>query len=154
MVRLIGRAEARELLCMCEPVKIAAIDHATSHLSGHTVHILGGGVGDNVSAPFERAAVDRCGERIVDDKRHTVFVGYLGKFLDVENSAARVGDGFTEKGFGVRLEGSLYLFLAGLRRNEGALDAEFLQRDAEEIECAAVNLIRGNEMVASLTDIE
>ena len=114
MIRLVGCTQAGELVGMLHPREVAAVHHTSAHLSGQTVHIFRGGVGDDVSAPFKRAAVDGCGEGVVHDEGHTILVGDFGKFLDVEHGTTWVRDGLTEECLRVRAEGSLYLFLAGV----------------------------------------
>ena len=81
-------------------------------------------------------------------------MGDAGELLDVEHGTARVADGFAEHYLGVRTECLLDFLLAGIRVYEGALDAELLQGNAEEIEGAAVDFVRGNDVVASLADVE
>ena len=154
VIRLIGRTQSGELLCIREPVKVAAIHHDTAYLCSQSVHILRGGVGDDVCAPLEGTAVHGCGKRIIDDQGHPVLMGDLGEALYVEHGAARIRDRLAEHSLRIRAEGSLYLLVAGLLRDECALDAELLQRHAEEVIGAAVDFVRGDEMVASLTDVE
>ncbi len=55
---------------------------------------------------------------------------------------------------GVRAESLLDFLLAVVRVDEGALDAELLQGNTEEVEGSAVNLVGGNDVVASLADVE
>ena len=154
MVRLVGGAESGELLGMAKPVEVAAVDDDAAHLCGHTVHILCGGVGDDVGAPLEGTAVDGGGEGVVDNQGHAVLVGDACELLNVEHGAAGVGDGLAEERLCVWAEGCLNLLLGSGGRHEGALDAELLHRHAEEVVGAAVNLVRGDEVVASLTDVE
>ena len=154
MVALIRCAEAREFFGIRHPVEVAAIHYYAAYLRCSTVHILGGRVGNDVGTPLEWAAVDRCGEGIVHDERHAVLVSNAGELLDVEHGTARVADGFAEHHLGVRAESLLDFLLAGVRVYEGALDAELLQGNAEEVEGAAVDFVRGNDVVASLADVE
>ena len=65
-----------------------------------------------------------------------------------------VADGFAKYHFRVRAECLLDFFLAVVWIDEGAVDAEFLQGNAEEVEGATVDLIGGNDVVASLADVE
>ena len=136
------------------PVEVAAIDDDAAHLCGVSVHILRGGVGDDVGAPLEGTAVDGCGECVIDDEGHAVLVGDACKLLDVQNLAARVRDGLAEQRLGVGTEGCRDFLLAGLLRYKGALDAQLLQRDAEEVVRATVDFVGSDEVVAGLTDVE
>ena len=87
-----------------------------------TVHILGGRVGDNVSAPLKGTTVDRSGEGVVDNQGHTVLMRNACKFLDVENLTTRIGNGFAKQSLGVRTESSRDFLFRGFLRYEGTLD--------------------------------
>ena len=50
------------------PIEIAAVHDTTAYARGMAVHIFGRGVRDDVRSPFERTAIDRRGERIIDDQ--------------------------------------------------------------------------------------
>ena len=154
VVTLVRSAEAREFLGIRHPVEITAIHNYAAYLRCGAIHILGGRVGHDVGSPFKRTAVDRGGKGVVHDERHPVLMGDAGKLLDVEYGTARVADGFAKHHLGVRAESLLNLLLAGIRVYEGALDAQLLQGNAEEVEGATVNLVRGNDVVARLADVE
>ena len=154
MVRLIGSAQSGELLGICEPVEVSAVNHASAYLSSQTIHILCGRVGYDVGTPLEWATVDWCCKGVVDNQGHTVLVCYLGKLLDVEYSAARVCDSLSEQSLGVRTESCLNFLLACLGRYEGAVDTKFLQCYTEEVVGTAVDLVRCYEVVAALADVE
>ena len=154
VVRLVGCAKAGELLCVLVPIEVAAIHNHAANLSGVTVHVLRRGVRHDVAAPFKGTAVDGCGKGVIDDERHAVLVRHLGKALDVEHVAAWVRDGLAEEALRVGAEASLDAFVVPVGVDEGALDAELLQRHAEEVERAAVDSVGGDEVVASLTDVE
>ena len=154
VVGVVGCAEVGELLGMGHPVEVSAIDHGTAHLGGHAVHVLRGGVGDNVGTPFERTAVDGRGEGVVDDEGHAVLMGNACKAFDVEDGTARVGDGFAEDQFCVWLEGCLDFFVRGFGRDEGAVDAQFLHGHTEQVVRASIDFVGGDEVVAGLADVE
>lgn len=48
----------------------------------------------------------------------------------------------------------VYFLFGCIGVNEGTLDAQFFQRDAEQVECTSVDGRRAYEVVACLTDIE
>ena len=154
MVALVGGGQAVELLTVGIPVEITRIDHNAAHLCGMSVHVLCGGVGDDVTAPFEGTAIDGRCKSVIDDEGYAMLVGHLGKSLDVEHVAAGVADGLAEETFRIGLEGCLDALVVPIGINEGALDAELLQRHAEEVERATVNGVRRDEMVACLADVE
>ena len=142
MVAVVGRGEPGELVLVSIPVKVAAVHDCTANLCCMSVHVLGGGVGDDVGSPLEWAAVDGCGECIVDNQGYTVPVSHVGKALDVEYLASGVGDC------------CLYLLVIPLGVDEGALDAEFLERNTEQVERASVYVVGRDDVAACLTDIE
>ena len=154
VIGLVGCAKAGELLCVLVPIEVAAIDHYASDLSGMTVHVLCGGVRDDVATPFEGTAIDGCGEGVVHDKGHTMLVSHLGETLYVEHITTGVRDGLAEETFCVGTETSLDTLVIPIGVNEGAFYAQFLQRHAKEVEGASVNRVGRDEMVASLTDVE
>ena len=108
----------------------------------------------DVATPFERTAVDRSGKGVIDDERHAMLVSHLGKTLDVEHAAARVGDGLAKETLGVLLETSLDLLVWPFRIDISTFDAELLHRHTKEVVGAAVDIVGCDEVVASLTDIE
>ena len=154
MIRLIGRAESRELVSMGIPIKVTTIDDTSPNLCGVTVHIFRRRMRHDVRTPFERTAVDGCRESIVDNQRNTVLVGNTGKLLDIEDLTAWIRDGLTEQRLRIRTEGFVDFLLAGLLRDERTLDAELLQRHTEEVVRSAVDFVRGNEMVTCLTNVK
>ena len=84
------------------------------------IHILGGGVGDDVGAPLKRPAVDGRSKGIIDDEGHTMGMGDMREALDVEHLASGIGDGLTKDELGVRTEGCLELSIGSIGTNEGA----------------------------------
>ena len=119
-----------------------------------SIHILGGGMCNDITSPLKRTAIDRSGESIIHNKWHTVAMGYSGKFLNVEHLASGIGDRLTEEDLGVGTERFLNLLLRGILIDKGAVDAEFLHRHSEEIERTAVYLGGSDDMVARLADVE
>ena len=154
VIAVVGSAQTGELFGMCEPVKVAAVHHAAAHLACCTVHIFSGAVRYDVSSPLERAAVHRCGEGIIHDKRHTVLMSDACKLLDVEYGTAGIADCLAENNLRIRTESLLNLLLRVVRIDERTLDAKLLERNSEQIERSAVNLIACHDMVASLADVK
>ena len=76
------------------------------------------------------------------------------KLLDIEHGTAWITDGFTKNYLCIWTESLLDFLLAIVRVYEGTFNTKLLQGNAEEIECAAVNLVGSNDMVACLADIE
>ena len=154
MVALVGGGQAGELVGVGHPVELAGVHNGAAHRVGVAVHILGGGVGDNVGAPLEGTAVHGRGEGVVHDEGHAVGVGRPGELLDVQHGESRVGDGLAEHGLGVGPEGGLQLGLRAVRVHKGELDAHPLHGDGEEVIGAAVDGGGGHHMVAAGGDVE
>ena len=154
MIALIGCAEAGEFLGVGEPVEVTAIDYDAAHLRSQAIHILRSRVGDDVGSPLKRTTVHGCGEGVIHDQRHAVLMGDFGEALDIEDRTAGIGDCLAEHCLRIRTESRLNLLVAGILRDKRAVDAQFLQRHTEEVVGATVDFIRGDEMVACLTDIE
>ena len=143
-----------EFVAIGIPVEIAAIYHHAAYLSGVSVHILGSAVGNNVTTPLEGAAVDGRGKGIVHNQGHTMLVGHLGKALYIENVPARVADGLAEETLRVGTELLFDALVIPVGVDECALYTQFLHRHAKEIIRTAIDAVGGDEMVASLADIE
>ena len=154
VVARIRFGEALETVVVCFPVEVAAIDDAAAHSRSMAVHVLGGRMRHDVYAEFNRAAENRSRERVVDNHRNAVLVSEIGKALEVQNLAGRVCNSFTEEALGVRAEGLLDFFVAGILVHERAFDAELLHRNGEEIARTAVDGARADEVVAGFADVE
>ena len=154
VVALVGSGQAGELVSMGHPVELARVNDCTADGGRVAVDILGSRMGDDISAPFNRAAVDGGGEGIVDDQRDAVFMGNLCKERDIEDSQGRVGDGFTKDSLGVGLESGSQFFLGAVGGNEGKLNAHLLHRDSKQVEGAAIDGGCGDNMIAAVCDIE
>ena len=50
------------------PIEIAAVHDTTTHARGMAIHIFSRGVRNDIRSPFERTAIDRRGERIIEIK--------------------------------------------------------------------------------------
>ena len=118
------------------------------------VHILGGGVGDDVSPPLEGAAVDGGGKGVVHNEGDPVAVGSLGELFNVQHREGRVGNGLAKHGLGVRPEGSLQLLGGAVRVHEGELNSHLPHGHMEKVKGPPVNSAAGHYMVAAIGNIE
>ena len=139
MVGLVGGGEARELVGMRHPVEVARVHDGTAHCGAMAVHVLGGGVRDDVGAPLDGTAVDGRGERVVHDQRHAVRMSRGGEALDVEYRERWVGDGLAEHALGVGAKCRLKLLVACIGRDERALQAHAAHGVGEQVVGAAVD---------------
>ena len=154
VIAVIGSAQAGELVGILGPVELAGIHNDAADGGGVAVHVLGGGVGDDIRAPLKGTAVDGSGEGVVHDQGHTVLMGDFRKLLNVQHRQGGVGDGLAEERPGVGLEGGVQLFRRRVRGHEGRGDAHLRQRHADEVEGAAVDGGGGHDVVAGVADVE
>lgn len=76
-------------------------------------------------------------------------MGDLGHRLDVDDDAAGIGQAFDEDGLGSVADGRLEIVRV-VRIDEGAVPAQLLERQAELGQRTAIEIARGDEMVARL----
>ena len=136
------------------PVEVAAVHHGPSHLHGVAVHVFRCGVGNDVSPPLKRPAVDGSGESVVHHQRHTVPVGYAGELLYIQHLAAGIGYSLAKHHARVGLEGLVQLFLRGVGVDKGAFHAQLPQRHSEEVVGAAIDFVGSHDMPTGLADVE
>ena len=139
---------------MGHPVEIAAVHDAAADGAGVAVHILGGGVGDDVRAPLEGPAEHGGGEGVVHDQGHPVAVGGGSKLLNVQHGEGGVCDGLTEHRLGVGPEGGLQLLVGAVGGHKGKLHTHLLHGDGEEVIGTAVDAAGGHHVVSAGGDIE
>ena len=83
MVAGIGGGEVIKATAAC-PVEIAAVHDDPADRGAVTAEELGGGMGDDVGAPFEWPAEVRGGKGVVDHQRESEFPGDGGDFIERE----------------------------------------------------------------------
>ena len=154
MIRLVRRTKARKFLRTGCPVKIARIHNTSSHCHSMAIHVLGCGMDYNIGSPLERIAVDRRRKGIVHDQRHLMRMGKHCKFLNIQNYQRRIGDGLRKDTFRIRSKSFCNLFRRCIRVYYRAVDAHFLHRTSDQIECPSVNSGRQYHMIPRLTDIK
>ena len=154
MVGLVRGDETREALGILRPVEVAAVDDAAADLRRVAVHVLRRRVRHDVAAEVERTAQHRGRERVVHDQRHAELVRRLRELRNVEHHAGRIRDRLAEHALGVRAERLRDLRRRRVRAHERKVDAQLLQRDREEVEGAAVDLRRTDNVVARVAEVE
>ena len=154
VVALVRGGKTGELVGVSHPVELAAVYDDTAHGGVVAVHVLGGGVGHNVRPPLDGLAVDGGGEGVVDDQRYAVGVGGSGEALDIQHDQGGVGDALTEHHLGVGAEGGLQLLIGTVGIHKGALNTHALHGDGEEVERAAVDGGRGDNVVSGGAEVE
>ena len=136
------------------PIKVTAVNNGTADLYGMSVHIFGCGMGNDISTPFKRTAVDWCGEGVVYDKRNFVFVSNFGKFFDIQDYQSRVCNGFCEKDFCVWTECSGNFLRACIGVNKSTVNAEFFEGNGEKVEGSTIDSGSCDYVVTCLADIK
>ena len=154
MIAFVGGTQSREFVRIFCPVKFTAVHNYAAQGGSVTIHVLGGGVGNNVSAPFKGTAIYRCGKGVVHNQRNPMGVGGLAEFLDIQYGQRRIGNGFAENGFGILPERGVQFILTAIRIDEGNLDTHSFHGDAEQIEAAAIDGGAGYNVIAAGGDIE
>ena len=154
VIGIIGFTQARELFRIKAPVKIAGVHNSAAYAHGMSVHVLGGGMGNDVRPPFKRIAVNGRGKGIVHNQRHLMGVGRLCKFFNVKHHQRGVGNGFRQHTSCIFLKSLAEGFIVRIRIHDSAGNSHFLHCYGDEVEGAAVNGGRKHHMAARLTDIE
>ena len=154
VVAVIRGAQTGELVCMGHPIKLAPVHDGTAQSCAMSVHVFGGGVGHDVCTPFQRTAVDRRGEGVVHDQRHTMSVGCLGKTLDVQHGQGRVGNGLAKHSLGIGAESGFQLLIGTLGAYKGHRDAHFCHGHRDEVEGSAIDAAGGHDVIPRRADIE
>ena len=95
---------------------------------------------NDIAAELDRTAVYRCCKRVVYDERDAVVVCKSSELLDIKDINSRIRDRLAEDALCVRADILLELFERQCLVDESALDAHLLERNAEEVICAAVDI--------------
>ena len=133
MVCFVRRRQSRELLGMCFPVKITAVNNRSAHTGSMSIHIFRSGMRDNICSPLKRTAVDRCSKCIVYDKRYPMRMCCVCKFFQIQNNKRRIGDRLSEYSFCILAERGIYFFFAAVRIHKSSFDSHFTDRVSIQI---------------------
>ena len=136
------------------PVEFSGVYYAAADDGGGSLHVFGGGVGDNVSSPLERSAVDGSSKGIVHDEGNSVCVGCFCETLYVKDRKGGVGDGLAEYRLGVRPEGRLKFLVGTKRIHESDFHAHPGHGHRKKIEGSSVDCSRGYDVIAVACDVE
>ena len=142
------------LVTVLLPIEVAAVHDNTAYLHRMAIHVLGGGMGNDIRTPLKWSAVHRSGEGIVHDQRYAVLVRHISKFLDVQDHQCRIRNGFRDHNFCVRLECCRDFFRRCIRVHKGTLNAQLLEGYRQQIEGSAVQCGRCHDVVAGFADVK
>ena len=148
MVALVRRGETRELVRMGHPVKLAVVDDHAAQVGSMSIHVLGGGVRNDVSAPLKGTAHHGRREGVVDHQRHAVVMRGLGKALNIEHGKGGIGDCLAKDELGIGLEGCLELLVGAVGGNEGTGQTHALHSMGEQVVGTAVDSRARDHMIA------
>ena len=152
VIRLVRFAEFGELAVL--PIKASAVNHNAAHARCVTVHIFCGGMNHDVRAEIKRAAkYGRC-KRVVHNKRNAVFMRYFRVFFYVKDFERGVGYGLAENKARVIVYKAVNLFFAHFGGAEADFDTHFFQRYGEQVDRAAVNRGRCNNVLSRAGDVQ
>ncbi len=154
VVAVVRGAQTGIFVRVGHPVEPAAVHDGSAHRRAVAVHVLGGGMGHDVSSPLKGTAVDRGGEGIVDNQGNAVGMGASRKLLDVQHGEGRIGDGLAEHGLSIVLKSRVQFLLRGIRAHEGHVYAHPFHGDGDQVEGAAIDGAGGDDVVAAAAYIE
>ncbi len=129
------------------PVETPAVDDRAADGDAVSADPFGDRVHDDVGAKRERAAQIGRGKGVVDQERNAGRMRDLGHLRDVEHFQSRIADGFTDHQPGAVVDaGADAVEIARLDEARG--DAEARQRVGQEIDRAAIERSRRDDMIA------
>ena len=154
VVALVGRGEARELVRMSHPVKLTVVDDHAAEVGSMAIHVLGGGVRNDVGAPLKGTAHHGRREGIVDHQRHAVIMRGLGKALNIKHGKSGVGDRLAKDKLGIGLKGCLKLLVGAVGGNERAGQTHALHGMSEQVVGTAVDGRARDHVIAGTGNVK
>ena len=124
---------------MGHPVKLAVIDDHATQVGRMAIHVLSGGVRDDVGAPLKGTAHHGRREGVVDHQRYAVVVRGLGKALNIEHGKGGVGNRLAKDELSIGLKGCLELLVGAVGGNERAGQTHALHSMGEQVVGTAVD---------------
>ena len=154
VVALVGRGETRELIRMGHPVKLAVVNDHAAQVGSMSIHVLGGGVRNDVGAPLKGTAHHGRREGVVDHQRHAVVMRGLGKALNIEHGKGGVCDRLAKDELGIGLKGCLELLIGAVGGDERAGHAHAAHGVGEQVIRTAVNGRARDHMIAGTDHVK
>ena len=118
------------------------------------VHVLGGGVGDDIRTPFKRTAINGCGKGIVHNEGNAVRMGNIRHFTDIQHAKRGIGNSLRKESFRIGAERFGDFLRRSVLVHESNFNAHFPECDGKEVVCAPVNRRSTDDMIPSLANIE
>lgn len=151
MIGGVGLGQQREAVGMGLPVESAAVDDGAADRGAVAADVFRGGVDDHRGAMLERPGEERRGG-IVEDERHAEPAPQRRDLGDREDFQLRVRQRLAEPGAGAVVGGPGEV-LRVVMADEADLDPELLQRLGQEGHRAAIEIGRGDDVVAGPGDV-
>ena len=139
---------------MGHPVKLAVVDDHAAQVGSMSIHVLGGGVRDDVGAPLKGTAHHGRREGVVDHQRHAVVMRGLGKALNIEYGEGGIGDRLAKDEFSVGLKGCLELLIGAVGGNERAGQAHATHGMSKQVVRAAVDGRARDHVIAGTGNVK
>src|SRR5262249_4190721 len=149
----IRAAEHGETFGVLLPGKPAAVDNDTAECRAVPAHELRQRMHHNVCAVGDRPQQDRRGDRIVDDQRNAVAVGYVSERLDITNVSRWITDTFAKYRSRLVIE-QLFYRLGLIRLRKADVDSLTPQNVGEQCVRSSGKLRTRNDVAAELRDVE
>ena len=146
--------QTREFILVRFPVKVAAVHNHAAHGGGMAVHVLGGGVGDDIRTPFKRTAINGRGKGIVHNEGNAVRMGNVRHFTDIQHAKRGIGNSLRKESFRIGAERFGDFLRRSVLVHESNFNAHFPECDGKEVVCAPVNRRSTDDMIPSLANIE
>ncbi len=151
VIARIGRVQRRLTPFVLLPGERPAVDQKAADRGAVAAEILGRGIDDDRRAVIERPGEDRRGG-VVHDQRNAEPTADRRHFRDREDDQLRVGQRLGVIGAGA-VVGRAGEILRVVRIDEADLDALVLQRVGEQVPGAAVEVGRGDDVVAGPREV-
>ena len=152
VVGLVRLREQREALGVLLPREIAAVDDEAADRGAVSADVFRRGIDDDRRAMLERPR-DQRRRRVVGDQRNAKRAADVGDLADRKDVQLRIGEDLGVIGARLRV-GRAAERLGIARIDEAGLDAELLQRLREQRPRAAVEIGRGDDVVAGLSEVQ
>src|SRR5438552_6331098 len=118
-----------------------------------TTNEFGGRMHDNIYAMLEWLHQIRCSQRVIDDNWQAVFMRNIGNRLEIQRVQAWIAQRLRKDGFCMLVDGAAEIVgIAAI--HEAYVNAKFGQGVVEEIISTTIEARRGDNLIASSSNIE
>ena len=118
------------------------------------VHVLAGGVGDNVCSKFEGAAQQRRGKGVVHHQGNSMAMGNGSVAGNIQHRQGGIGNGLPENQAGIVVKQGIHLVVGHPVVDIAHLNAHACQGDGQQIDGTAIDIVHCNQVLPGGADIE